>query len=127
MVTPELKWPTTNFTPSPTNLLATDTPSRGSARSSPMKSWIFCPRMPPWALMSATACSAPCLKLGAEGGVAAGHRAADAHPDLRRSGAGEHKAQAQREAQRQWLLHDRLPLRNSVRPQRFYPAVIDPG
>src|SRR5712691_2795943 len=61
MVTPELKWPMTNFTPSPTNLLATDTPSLGSARSSPIKTWIFCPRMPPAALMSATACSVPFL------------------------------------------------------------------
>jgi hypothetical protein len=40
-------------------------------------------------------------QLGAEGGGATGHRAADAHPDLRRGGAGKHKAQAQREAQRQ--------------------------
>ena len=30
MVTPELKWPTTNLTPSPTNLLATETPCLGS-------------------------------------------------------------------------------------------------
>ena len=30
MVTPELKWPTTNLTPSPTNLLATETPCFGS-------------------------------------------------------------------------------------------------
>ena len=35
MVTPELKWPTTNLTPSPTNLLATDTPCFGSDTSSP--------------------------------------------------------------------------------------------
>ena len=35
MVTPELKWPTTNLTPSPTNLLATDTPCLGSDASSP--------------------------------------------------------------------------------------------
>src|SRR5262249_30400395 len=61
MVTPELKWPTTNLTPSPTNLLATETPSFGSARSSPTKTSIFCPRMPPAALMSSTACSTPFL------------------------------------------------------------------
>ena len=30
MVTPELKWPMTNLTPSPTILLATDTPCLGS-------------------------------------------------------------------------------------------------
>ena len=35
MVTPELKWPTTNFTPSPANLLATETPCLGSDTSSP--------------------------------------------------------------------------------------------
>ena len=35
MVTPELKWPTTNLTPSPTNLLATETPCLGSDTSSP--------------------------------------------------------------------------------------------
>src|SRR5262249_47406938 len=45
----------------PTNLLATETPSFGSARSSPTKTWIFWPRMPPAALMSATACSTPFL------------------------------------------------------------------
>src|SRR5262249_7876797 len=61
IVTPELKWPTTNLTPSPTNLLATETPSFGSARSSPTKTWIFCPKMPPAALMSSTACSTPFL------------------------------------------------------------------
>ncbi len=59
MVTPELKRPMTNFTPSPANLLATETPSFGSPRSSPTKSWIFWPLMPPAALMSATACSTP--------------------------------------------------------------------
>ena len=40
-------------------------------------------------------------QLRAEGGGAAGHRTADAHPDLRRGGTGQHKAQAQRKAQRQ--------------------------
>ena len=59
MVTPELKWPTTNFTPSPTNLLATETPCFGSDTSSPSDSVIFWPMMPPAALMSSTACSAP--------------------------------------------------------------------
>ena len=61
MVTPELKWPMTYFTPSAANLLAADTPSLGSARSSPTLSTIFWPRMPPLALMSSTACSTPCL------------------------------------------------------------------
>ena len=59
MVTPELKWPMTNLTPSPTILLATDTPCLGSEASSPNTSWICWPLMPPAALMSAAACSAP--------------------------------------------------------------------
>ena len=59
MVTPELKWPMTNLTPSPTNLLATDTPCFGSDTSSPCSSSIFWPRMPPALLMSSTACWVP--------------------------------------------------------------------
>ena len=59
MVTPELKWPTTKWTPSPTNLLATETPCLGSETSSPGSTSIFWPRMPPAALMSAAACSTP--------------------------------------------------------------------
>ena len=61
MVTPELKWPMTNLTPSPRILLATDTPCLGSDASSPNTSSIFWPLMPPLALMSAAACSAPFL------------------------------------------------------------------
>ena len=47
IVTPELKCcvPTTNLTPSPTNLLATDTPCFGSDTSSPCSRSSFCPRM----------------------------------------------------------------------------------
>src|SRR5579872_2257576 len=60
MVTPELKGPTTNLTPSPTNLLATDTPCFGSDTSSPCSSVIFWPKMPPALLMSSTACVVPC-------------------------------------------------------------------
>ena len=59
MVTPELKWPTTNLTPSPTNLLATETPCLGSDDVVADRASIFWPRMPPAALMSATACCAP--------------------------------------------------------------------
>jgi len=40
---------------SPANLLATDTPCLGSETSSPYSTAIFWPRMPPFALMSATA------------------------------------------------------------------------
>src|SRR5215472_6014653 len=61
MVTPELKCPTTNLTPSPANLLATETPCLGSDTSSPYSSVIFWLRMPPAALMSATPWSAPFL------------------------------------------------------------------
>src|SRR5215218_7317778 len=61
MVTPELKWPITNFTPSAANLLATETPCLGSATSSPNDTRIFLPRIPPASLMSAIACSAPFL------------------------------------------------------------------
>src|SRR5262245_36865527 len=61
MVTPELKCPITNFTRSPANLLATETPSFGSARSSPSAVVIRWPRIPPTALMSVTACSTPFL------------------------------------------------------------------
>ena len=59
MVTPELKWPMTNLTPSPTNLLATDTPCFGSDTSSPCSRVICWPRMPPALLMSSTACCVP--------------------------------------------------------------------
>src|SRR5271155_1928522 len=59
MVTPELKWPTTNLTPSPTNLLATETPCLGSETSSPCSTSICLPRMPPLALKSAAACATP--------------------------------------------------------------------
>ena len=55
MVTPELKWPTTNLTPSPTNLLATETPCLGSETSSPVSTEIFWPRMPPDLLKSSAA------------------------------------------------------------------------
>src|SRR3954469_14585209 len=72
MVTPELKWPTTNFTPSAANLLATETPCLGSATSSPNDTRIFLPRIPPASLMSAIACSAPffsCAPKAASGPV----------------------------------------------------------
>src|SRR5208282_2663586 len=59
MVTPELKWPTTNLTPSPTNLLATETPCLGSETSSPCSTSTFWPRMPPALLKSSAACATP--------------------------------------------------------------------
>src|SRR5215212_12202960 len=59
METPELKCPTTHFTPLPTNLFATETPCFGSDTSSPTVVWIFWPKTPPAALRSSTACPAP--------------------------------------------------------------------
>src|SRR5271165_5119045 len=59
IVTPELKCPTTNLTPSPTNLLATETPCFGSDTSSPCSRVSCWPRMPPALLMSSTACCVP--------------------------------------------------------------------
>src|SRR5262245_58355931 len=61
MVTPELKWPMTNFTPAAAKLLATETPCLGSPASSPTVEESFLPRMPPPSLRSVNACSAPCL------------------------------------------------------------------
>src|SRR5258708_5151732 len=49
----------TNLTPSPANLLATETPCLGSETSSPYSVVIFWLRMPPAALISAAACSTP--------------------------------------------------------------------
>src|SRR5579863_7603989 len=72
MVTPELKWPITNLTPSPTKLLATETPCFGSETSSPKSTLIFLPRMPPAALMSSAACWVPffiCAPVAAFGPV----------------------------------------------------------
>src|ERR1700722_12593941 len=49
----------TNFTPSPANLLATETPCLGSETSSPYSDVIFWPSTPPAALMSVMAWSTP--------------------------------------------------------------------
>src|ERR1700684_1069082 len=62
----------TNLTPSPANLLATETPCLGSETSSPNSVTIFWLRMPPAALMSAAACSTPfflCAPVAALGPV----------------------------------------------------------
>ena len=98
-MTPELKWPTTKWMPSPRKLLATETPWRGSAASSPTISSICWPLMPPAALMSATACSTPFLQLRAERRVRAGHRPRDAQLQLLRSAvtAGEHGDERERQ------------------------------
>ena len=113
MVTPELKWPMTNFTPSPTNLLATDTPSFGSARSSPTKISIFCPRMPPAALMSATACSTPFLSCAPK--AALPPVIGPATPSLiwAEARVRESKAKAEGKAERKPLSHGCFPLDGS--------------
>ena len=110
MVTPELKWPTTNLTPSPTNLLATDTPCLGSETSSPTDELIFWPRMPPAALMSSTACSTPFLSCAPK--AALGPVIGPATPSLicGVSGAGEGEAGSQHDAGQPDFLHVSSPL-----------------
>ncbi len=98
MVTPELKWPSTNLTPSPTNLLATDTPCFGSETSSPNSTLIFWPSMPPASLISVGGLLGALLKLRAEGGVRAGERTGDADHDVRLSATSEHHAGRQCDA-----------------------------
>ena len=62
MVTPELKWPTTNLTPSAANLSATDTPSFGiGAVVADAEHDLLAQDAAGFALMSSTACSTPCL------------------------------------------------------------------
>src|SRR5260370_19003871 len=51
----------TYLTPEAAKLLATETPCLGSPASSPTVEESFLPRIPPPALRSAIACSAPCL------------------------------------------------------------------
>ena len=75
MVTPELKWPTTNLTPSPTNLLATDTPSLGSARSSPTRQLDLLAEDAAGGIDVGDGLLDAVLQLRAEGGAAAGDRA----------------------------------------------------
>ena len=89
MVTPELKWPTTNFTPSPTNLLATETPSFGSARSSPTATRDLLAEDAAGGVDVLDRLFDAVLELRAEGGAAAGDRAGDAHLDLGRRGVCE--------------------------------------
>ena len=112
MVTPELKWPTTNFTPSADELVGDrDAFARIGAVVADVELDLLAEDAALGVdvgdrLLDALA------QLRAEGGGAAGHRPADADPDLRRGGVGKRKPQAERKAQRQKLLHDRLPLRN---------------
>src|SRR5215216_292529 len=106
MVTPELKCPTTNLIPSLASLLATDTPSFGSARSSPTDG-----------LFHAV------LELRSKGRGAPGQRAGDAKLDLCLSGACENETGPQREAKCNQLLH-RFPL-EFFSPDAAEPARLD--
>ena len=89
MVTPELKWPTTNLTPSPTNLLATDTPCFGSETSSPTDELDLLADDAAGGVDVLDGLLGAVLELRAEGGVRAGDRAGDADLDLRLRRAGE--------------------------------------
>ena len=78
MVTPELKWPTTNLTPSPTNLLATDTPCSGLEASSPNDSTILLAEDAAGRIDVGGGLLGALLELRAEGCVRARQRTADA-------------------------------------------------
>ena len=89
MVTPELKWPTTKLTPSPTNLLATETPCLGSETSSPCSTVDLLAENAA-GLVEVLGRLADALgQLRAERGVRAGDRTGDADLDLRVRRAGE--------------------------------------
>ena len=78
MVTPELKWPTTKLTPSPTNLLATETPCLGSETSSPIELDLLAENAA--SLVDVLdRLSDAVRQLRAERGVRAGDRAGDAN------------------------------------------------
>ena len=87
MVTPELKWPTTNLTPSPANLLATETPCFGSDTSSPIAERDLLAHDAAGRVDVLDRLLGAVLELRAERGVRAGDRAGDADLDLRLRGA----------------------------------------
>ena len=93
MVTPELKCPTTNFTPSPANLLATDTPSFGSARSSPSSAGELLAENAAGRVDVGDRLFGAVLELRPECGAAAGERAADAELDVAAAAACPARAQ----------------------------------
>ena len=100
MVTPELKWPTTNLTPSPANLLATETPCLGSETSSPNSNRDLLAENAAGRVDVGDRLFDAVLQLRAEGGVRAGDRAGDAEFDLRAGGARQRNRKAQRKAER---------------------------
>ena len=95
MVTPELKWPTTNFTPSPTNLLATETPSFGIGAVVADVQLDLLAEDAAGGVDVFDRLLGAVLELRAEGGAAAGERAGDAQLDLGRSGTRESKAKTE--------------------------------
>ena len=109
MVTPELKWPTTNLTPSPTNLLATDTPCLGSDTSSPNDELDLLAVDAAGGVDVLDGLLGAVLELRAEGGVRAGDRAGDADLDLRLRGAGEGEASAERQTEHSSFFMQLLP------------------
>src|SRR6476469_2306757 len=137
MVTPELKAPTTNFTPSATNLLATDTPCLGSDTSSPKEIEILLPRMPPLALRSATACSAPFLSWAPN--AAFGPVIGPSTPSLTWAAAVPAVANAKAKANPSvWILFIRVPLflkpklatmlrQGALAPAHRPAAAVDPA
>ena len=94
-MTPELKWPTTNLTPSPTNLLATDTPCLGSDTSSPTDHGDLLAEDAALGVDVLDGLLDAVLQLRAEGGVGSGDRPGDAELDLRIGDArkGQHGAE----------------------------------
>src|SRR5882757_8126466 len=116
MVTPELKWPITNLTPLPANLLAIETPCLGSDTSSPLSRAIFWPRIPPLALMSATACSVPFLICAPK--EAFGPVIGPPTPNLTWAAASPAAPHAQRQAERGEGLHACLPSVSAIRLPR---------
>jgi hypothetical protein len=94
IVVPELKWPMTNFTPWPANLLAIETASRGSETSSPIETVIFSPKKAACCVDVGDRLARAILELHAEGRVGSGERPGHAHLDLglRRAGRCKHKS-----------------------------------
>ena len=111
MVTPELKWPMTNLTPSPTNLLATETPCLGSETSSPYETVDLLAEDAAGGVDVLDRLFGAVLELRAERGVRAGDRTGDADLDLGLRRAGKRDRKAERETERSDFLHAVLPCR----------------
>ena len=110
MVTPELKCPTTNFTPSAANLLATETPCFGSETSSPKVSGDLLAEDAAGRVDVLDRLLGAVLELRAEGGVRAGDRPGDAELDLGLRRARQRHGEAERKAERGQLSSYASPL-----------------